>query len=283
MTSGPSQQLLSDPRLPGLFRFVDSRGRPTLVDADLVVVETLKGGGSGQRCALRVASGEQEMAMKVVLLRRFGQRLAAMVGRSGPRREFSMIRLASSAGLPVPRPVACGCLRRLGAPIAEAVLSEWIDDGVLLRDVVRQAVSDVDSETFQRAATTYAAMIGRVRQAGFADADFGAGQLLLPDAAGQAAFDPVCVDLEAWFQAEPHDADATCSTLAAALVSWWVAVSGDQQRYDATVELIRDRVPEPAGGWRRIEGTLNQQVRNRMAKQIRKRRVADEPAPVRLG
>ena len=264
-----------------LFRFVDCHGEPAPFEIDLDVLDTVKGGSSDRRRVLRVTDGRREMAMKITSLPRIGGKVATMLGRGRLRHEISMARLATETGLRALRPVAYGVVRRLGVPIAEAMLSEWIPNGVLLRQVVRQAVAAGDDGAVARAAGCYVDMIGRIREAGLADADCGTGQLLVNADSG-AALDPIWIDLEASFPADPHDADATGRTLAAALVSWWVATGGDQSRYEQTARLISGRLPEPTGGWRRVEEVVDQSVRRRMAKQIRKRRIDDYPESVRF-
>ena len=265
-----------------LFRFVGCRDEQMPLHVDLDVLDTVKGDSLDRRRVLRVTDGQREMAMKITSLRRIGDKFATMFGRGGLRHEISMAELAARMGLLALRPVAYGVVRRLSVPTTEAMLSEWIPNGVLLRQVVRQAVVAGDDGAFSSAARCYVDMIGRIRDAGLADADCGAGQLLVNADAGDT-LDPIWIDLEASFLADPHDADATCRTLAAALVSWWAAIDGDQGRYEQTARLISERLSEPTGGWRNAEELVDQLVRRRMVKQIRKQRVDHYPERVRLG
>ena len=73
MNANMRQRLLSEPRL---FRFVDSQHRPALLGPDLRVVETVKRSSSDRRRVLRVSDGKRDMAMKVALVPRAGDKLA---------------------------------------------------------------------------------------------------------------------------------------------------------------------------------------------------------------
>ena len=72
------------------------------------------------------------------------------------------------------------------------------------------------------------------------------------------------------------------STVAAALVSWWVATGEHTRWFQATFSSVLDLLPEPQGGWAASLPSLNQTLDRRMSKQLRHGRINHAPEPLRL-
>ncbi len=217
----------------------------------------------GEVC--HVAVGDKECLLKLRDMQRFGQRIAATLGRSPLHHESQMMRAARQAGLPVPQPLALGVKRGLGGVNAVALLIEWLPGHRTLREQLGNDSAEI-----------YARLLGRVRNAGFADRDFGVGNILIPASTPDATW----IDLEATFRAAPADPTATVFTCAAALTSWWVATGGDANAYQRLFDTIRAHTPEPHGGWPALFPRLNARITRRIAKQLRHERITTAPPPL---
>ena len=269
-------QLIDTSRLQ--WTFVDGAAAP---EAALSVVDSLNRSGDRRGRVLHVTDGRNHYLLKLRSFTRLKDQLAATCGRSSLNREATMLTEAGSARLPVAELVGQGARRSCGLIREQGLLTAWLADRTSLRQSVAAATQVKDEAAIEAARRAYIRLLASVRHAGLGDRDFGVGNVLVQER-GNAPFEPVWTDLEAVFRASARDGAATGDTVAAALVSWWVATGGHTRWFEATFRSVLELLPEPEGGWTAALPRLNRTVERRMVKQLRHSRIDRAPAPLCL-
>ena len=247
---------------------------------ELIMTIALTRADDRRGAVLRVVRGDREYMLKRRVYGRIGQRLWATLGRSPLDNEFAMMQAARSAGLATAAPIALG-RRRHGVLIREqALLADWVNDCQPLRQFVVAATQAQDESRIHTAQDAYAALAGRVRRAGMADRDFGLGNVLVRER--EQPLQPIWTDLEAAYHARANDGCATCDTVAAAMVSWWVATQGHEPWFETMFASMCRYLPEPRNGWASVLMKLNRSIETHMAKQLRHERIDRAPPPLHL-
>lgn len=267
---------------PGSFEWRDTHGQPLQDKLNLELVAPVKRGVSqAARAGFRVRCGSSWMLLKVRFPGTLKMRLQRALGQGGLYNEFAMLQKAARLGFRVPEPVAIvpPGLRNLCAQ--HALLLHWLPDHLRLRAWVVGVIRRHQSDQLDALENQIARLFGRIRQAGLSDSDFGAHNLMYT---GTHPSDTnlVWIDLESAFHATAVDPHATVTMANSLLSNWWVITEGQQSRLQSLLDAVRKTTPEPTGGWRSVEGLLNDRLRRSIGARVRKGHSAVMPGPLRL-
>lgn len=258
--------------------FVDGATIPAVT---LSIVDSLNRSDDRRGRVLHLTDGHNDYLLKLRVFHSLKDRLAATWGRSSLARESTMLTAARLADVPTTELIGLGTRRKRGLIHKQGLLTAWLTNHMSLRQRVLAATQAEDETAIEAARRVYIDLLARVRRAGLGDRDFGVGNVLVQQGSN-APYEPIWTDLEAAFYASPHDSTATGSTVAAALVSWWVATGEHTRWFQATFSSALDLLPEPQGGWAALLPSLNQTLDHRMSKQLRHGRINHVPGPLRL-
>jgi len=175
-----------------------------------------------------------------------------MRGRSYPDHEAAMLKGACEAGLLVPKLLGHARRRRLGVIVEHGLILSYFLNAIPMRDRLLDAQHRHDDQTMHRLASQMIDVMAPMRQAGFADKDFGVHNLLLLEDGPV-----VWSDLERSYHARPGCPTGSIQTAGSALASWWVSTHGDQLMLQQTFEQMIQRLPTPENGWPTVLKELN--------------------------
>ncbi len=255
--------------------FYDSFGQHIADSKNAVVVNYVRGGPKSARCTALVEWGKYKLIMKSHRWLRLQRRLTATMGRSLLSNEMAMLHRAQAVGFKTAKLFAYGTRRRLGLIAQQVLLTFHIDGHQSLDSWLR--TSDISGCSI--ASQSLAKLLGQVRSAGLADRDFGAHNLLVLSNTNQPD-NPVWVDLEAAYSAQPRNANATCCTIGAALANWWICTGEKQDQLIAVFDVIKQHVPQPNTGWKIATNHINRIIAKRVDRQVRRNRANRLPDPL---
>lgn len=247
-----------------------------------IVAPMKQGPGQSITPAFCVVVDSEKMLLKIRYPASHKLKLKSIFGRSRLYNEVAMLKVAYSAGLAVPSPIAFTRTSWRNLVYAHASLISWVSGYDRLREwVVKTSQSNSLGHgnghgSIVAVEQSIAELFGQIRRVGLADSDFGAHNLMF------ATVTPIpdqllWIDLERAVLATANDPNATIEMACSVLSNWWVCTSGNQLRMQALFDRIQVCSPEPQGGWPSILGPLNRSLATAIAGHFRQGRVDKEP------
>lgn len=264
-------------REPARLQWYRPRDRSALADP---VVGPLRYVTGRPRRGRYVMAGQVDGRSCLVKVRQLSlrKRVPAWIGRRFMRHEARMLAIVhDQTDLLTPEPYLLGERLAMGMPATQVIAMEIFDDHI---DMTRWM--DGPPHRREEAMNILVDMLKRIRESGFADADFN-GNNVLVDAIATSAADrrPVWIDFERVWISPPSSTRGTAETTAALLGWWWPVCAGDRGLYQSLVDGICDALPTPEGGWKRCMKLADRRIVRRFVRHRRTAATAPPPLAVK--
>lgn len=266
------------------FDLVGPQGAPFQGAGALRMLSRIKGDPQDARHVFKVSDGCQIMVMKIQRTMPWRRWLRPRARRVSLLNEIRMLRDAAEAQLPVPSVLAQGSHRRMGMCFGWAILMPWLDGYCRMQDWVRSAAVRGDVETVRAGRWIVVDLLGRIREAGFADRDFGLHNVMVRvDAHNSSqAFDAHWLDLEFAHRAAACDEQVNADTIGGMLANWWVNTRGDEQEHLSMARELTKKLMTRVCSTRLGVERVNVAMSRRIERAVRRSKFDRPPPPLEV-
>lgn len=238
-------------QLPGRLQLWDCHGR-TIRPNRMVIGRCIKYTPDYARHVYQIMLDGELAILKLQDLKTPRSFWRTIRGQSYHDRETAMLADARASGLLVPHLLGSARRRWLGVTVKHGLLFSFFDHATNMRDRLLEAQQRHDDKTMRLLASQMVDTMVSIRQAGFADKDFGVHNLLLLND-GRVVWS----DLERSYHAAPSSPIGNIQTAGSALASWWVSSAGDQKMLQGIFQQMVQRLEKPDDDWPIIVEKLN--------------------------